>query len=251
MKKLLIAVFAILSLTQLNALTLEDVLQNKTLAKEIQDTLQKSVDAKKTPYTVAGLLYTGDAVLVQHNNSPRFSLTQNKGYVTYNLRADNQFDTYSLEVVEGERNFEQDPHRTNVYSIFLRLFKGEKLVLERMVGVMELDDAGLANTGSFYTNLAVNATFVGTRFYILDKEPNTCGKQIDLSTFGAPAPTYEVRTVTNHTPDCKDHYHCSCPTKVIIDRQESVPAKVSYTVQTEACKKDKTCKCPEYILLGN
>ena len=251
MKKLLIAVFAILSLTQLNALTLEDVLQNKTLAKEIQDTLQKSVDAKKTPYTVAGLLYTGDAVLVRHNNSPRFSLVQNQGYVTYNLRADEKFDTYSLEVVEDERNSNQDPHRTNGYSIFLRLFKGEKLVQEQLVGVMELENVDAKNEGSFYTNLAVNATFLGTRFYILNKEPNTCGKQIDLTTSQAPKPSYKVNTVVEHDPDCKDPYHCSCPAKTVIERQEVAPAKVSFTVQTEACKKDKTCKCPEYILLEN
>lgn len=248
MKKIIIALFALFSITQLNALPLEEITENKKLLKEIHVLLQESIKDIKTNYTIAGLLYTGEATLVRHNNTPKFSLIQHEGYITYHLQTSNNFDAFTLEVVADSDNENTDPHRTNIYNVFLRLFKERYLVQEQLAGVIELANAGITDEGSFYTNLAVNAVYGTDKFYVLDTEPNTCGKQIDLNTSTFPSPYYETRTVVKHLPSCQDHNHCSCPRTTVIERKESVPTKASYPIETETCKKDKTCKCPEYII---
>lgn len=249
MKKIIIALFALLSLTQLNALPLDGITENKNLLKEIRGFLQESVEDIKTNYTIAGLLYTGEATLVKHNNTPNFSLIQHKGYITFHLQTNKNFDAFTLEVVADKNNDKNlDPHRTNIYNVFLKLFKGRNLVQEQLAGVIELANAAIVDEGNFYTNLAVNAIYRADKFYVLDTEPNTCGKQIDLNTFTFSSPYYETYTVVNHQPDCQDHNHCSCPRTTVIERKEFVPTKVSYSIETETCKRDKTCKCPEYII---
>lgn len=249
MKKILVAVFALLSLAQLNALSLDEVLANKTLSKEVKNILQEQLKSSKNSYTIAGLIYAGPAKLIRTNNSRLFTLIQNDGYITYNLITDNSFNAYSFTIDYDKNNDSQNPHGTNTYNIILKLFKNEKVVVEQLAGVMELSNAGIIYEGDFYTNLAVNATFIKDKFYVLDQEPNTCGAQFDIEGKKMFKPLYETHTVTRHSADCKDPYHCSCPKEEVIAKQNyASPKKKLFTVQTQACKTDKTCKCPVYIV---
>lgn len=248
MKKILILIFALLSLVPLNALNLETILEDKTLAKEIQSTLQSSLNQATNSYTIVGLLYTGPATLVRTNNSKDLSLIQKKGYITYSLRTNNSFNRYTIEIIDDKINSTQDPHRTNIYNVVFRFYKDKVLVKEQSMGVIELDNAGLADEGNFYTNLAVNAFYAMNKFYVLDKEPNTCGAQYDISGAKTVVPPFETQVIVHHTPDCKDHNHCSCPRSVSATRMPYFPAKVSFVIETDACKTNPDCRCPEYIV---
>ncbi len=248
MKKIFTLVFTLLFLAPLNALNLQEVLEDKALAKEIQNTLQDSVQQAQSYYTIAGLLYTGSAKLVRTNGSPIFSLIQKDGYIIYNLRANGTFNTFTLEVEDGKENSNQDPHRANVYNVYLKLFQDKKLVQEQFAGVIELENAGLKEEGNFYTNLAVNALYAMDKFYVLDKEPNTCGQQYDISGKRTVVPPLKTTVSIQHKPDCTDPNHCSCPRTIAATRMPYFPAKTSFVIETEACKKNTNCRCPEYIV---
>lgn len=251
MKKIIITLFALLTLANLNALPLQDVLDNKTLSQEIKSALQKQIKENNKSYTIAGLLYTGEATLTQTNNSALFSLIQNKGYITYSLTADKSFNSYTLTIDYNKNNeYRADPHRTNFYNVILTLFKDDKIVQKQLVGVIELRNAGLNTEGTFYTNLAVNAMFINGKFYVLDEEPDTCGKQFNVTGEKIFRPIYETKTIVNHTPDCQDPNHCSCPTEIVTAKQNYVPTydKKVFVIETATCKTNKTCRCPEYII---
>ncbi len=248
MKKIFIILFTLLSLAPLNALNLQEILQDKTLAKEIQNTLQDSLNQSQNFYTIAGLLYTGEAKLVRTNYSKLFSLIQKDGYIVYNLRTNGTFNTFTIKIEDDQYNNNANPHRTNTYNVYINLFQDKKLVQEIFAGIIELENANSTEEGNFYTNLAVNAFYAMNKFYVMDKEPNTCGKQFDISGAKTVVPPFETQVTVNHTPDCKDPNHCSCPRTMSATRMPYFPAEKSFVIETDACKKDTSCRCPEYIV---
>lgn len=248
MKKIFVLVFALLSLAPLNALNLEDVLSDKTLAKEIRNTLQASLQQNNSTYTIAGLIYTGSARLTRTNGSDLFSLIQKEGYITYTLRANGTFNTFTLDIENGDGISNRDPHRTETYKIILKLYKDNNLIRTQLVGEIELQNAGIDDGGAFHTNLAVNALYAMGKFYVLDKEPNTCGQQYDISGKRTVVPPFETTVSVHHKPDCTDPNHCSCPRAISATRMPYFPAKTSFVIETEACKKNTNCRCPEYIV---
>ena len=251
MKKLIITALAILALMPLNAFEAKEILQDENLSSQIINTLEKISKEKPNNYIVTGLLYIGDATL--QDDMKTFSrenlvISQKEGYISYQILADKKFNSFKLEIIPGEKN-DQDPHRSNFYFVNLKLFNGKKLVKEISSDGIELRNAGLANEGIFYTNLAVNASYNKQegKFFILPQEPFTCGQQIDLRT----GPEVKTRTITtlvkNHECSCIDPNHCSCPQETVTSTIKEKRTSKSFTIYTKQCLADKACVCPKYI----
>lgn len=250
MKKIFTVVFALFTLAPLNALSLTEVLADKNLSKQVSFVLQEISQEKNTAYDVIGLLYVGPATLkneAKKLNLHNLTLTQEQGYISYKLTTDKSFDSFSLEIVEPEEN-NQDPHRTSYYYIVLKLFKGKNLVKETGLEAIELQNAGLNEEGIFNTKYAINAVYKQGKSYILDQEPNTCGKRILIGTEKEIKTTYQTHSVKDHSPDCLDHNHCSCPVKTTITSTAVYPQEKSFIFKTKQCKQDSSCACPKYVM---
>ena len=251
MKKFIITIVAIIAFMPLNSFDKNEILQNKILSTQISNILKEISKQKTTPYTITGLLYIGDATL--ENDRKTFSrenliISQEKGYITYQILSDKKFNSFKLEIIPEADN-RQDPHRSNFYFVNLKLFNGKKLIKELSSDAIELKDAGLANEGTFYTNLAVNASYneQEEKFFVLTQEPFTCGQKFDLRT-GPEIKTRQITTtMQNHDCSCVDQIHCSCPYKDITATIKEPRTSKEFTIYTKQCQTDKACKCPRYI----
>lgn len=257
MKKLFTFATLLLALTSLNALPITELTEDKTLSQEIKNSLENILAQKRTPYTVAGLLYTGLAQLseqretfniVKKNPKLDFVLFQNDGYITYELTTNKTFDSYSLEIISDEENQSRDPHHVNTYSLLLKLYKGKKVIFEHLQkDIIESDHTSMGKDGTFYTNLAVNAVFKDGRFFILDQEPNTCSKEFDMRKSSPTKTLNQTYTYINHEEDCCDPHHCSCPSITTTKTKEFKKGIKEFTVFTDSCKQEDACACPKYI----
>ena len=257
MKKLFTFATLLLALTSLNALSITELTANETLSQEIKNSLENILVQKRTPYTVAGLLYTGLAQLsnqrktfniVKKNPKLDFVLFQNDGYITYALTTNKTFDSYSLEIISDEENHSSDPHHVNTYSLLLKLYKGKKVILEHLQkDIIESNHTSTRKEGAFYTNLAINAVFKDGRFFILDQEPNTCSQEIDMRKGGPTKTLNQTYTYIDHEEDCCDLNHCSCPSKTTTKTRELQKEIKEFTIFTDSCKQEDACVCPKYI----
>ncbi|MBQ4493559.1 MAG: hypothetical protein II972_03030 [Elusimicrobiaceae bacterium] len=250
MKRILTLAVMLFTLVPLNALNLTEVLEDKNLSKQVNSVLQEALQYNNTGYDIIGLLYAGPATLkngAKKLNLYNLTLTQEQGYISYKLTTDKNFDSFSLEVV-GPEEITPDPHRTNYYYIILRLFKDKKLVIEKGLEAIELQNAGLNEEGIFNTKYAVNAVYKKGQSYILDQEPNTCGKRILIGTEKEIKTTYQTHSVKDHSPDCLDHNHCDCPVKTTITSTAVYPQEKSFIFKTNQCIKDSSCACPKYVM---
>lgn len=251
MKKLIITIVAIIAFMPLNAFEKNEILQDENLSTQISNTLEKISKEKPNTYTITGLLYVGDATLEDGNKTfsrENLVISQKEGYITYQIVSDKKFNSFKLEIIPGENN-DQNPHRSNFYFVNLKLFNGKKLVKEISSDAIELKDAGLANEGTFYTNLAVNASYNEQegKFFVLSQEPFTCGQKIDLRT-GPEIKTRQITTnIQHHDCSCVDPRHCSCPYEDITATIKEPRISREFTIYTKQCQTDKACKCPKYI----
>ena len=251
MKKLIITIVAIIAFMPLNAFEKNEILQDENLSNQISNILEKISKEKPNTYTITGLLYIGDATLEDERKTfsrENLVISQEKGYITYQILSDKKFNSFKLEIIP-EANNKQDPHRSNFYFVNLKLFNGKKLVKELSSDAIELKDAGLANEGTFFTNLAVNASYneQEKKFFVLSQEPFTCGQEIDLRT-GPEVKTRQITTtIQNHDSSCVDPRHCSCPYENITATIKEPRAFREFTIYTKQCQTDKACKCPKYI----
>lgn len=250
MKKIFTVVFALLALAPLNALGLDEILEDKSLSKQVSSVLEEISQEKSTAYDIVGLLYVGPATL--KNEAKKLSLhnltlIQEDGYISYKITTDKSFNSFSLEVSPSEEN-NPDPHRTNYYHIVLKLFKDKNLIKETELEAIELQNAGLQEEGLFNTKYAVNAFYEQGKSYILNQEPNTCGKRILIGTEKEISTIHETNTVKDHTPNCTDHNHCDCPTRTTTTSKTTYPQEKSFIFKTKQCVKDSSCACPKYVM---
>lgn len=253
MKKLFILAIAIFALTQANAFEANEILENKNLSKQINTYLKEIAEKQNKPYSIIGLLYIGPATLknqARNLGNKNFTLIQKPGYIIYEITNNKSFDSYSLEVIPNDTEANQDPHRTETYNIVVKFFKGKKQTKETLEEAVELNNAGLAKSGVFYTNLAVNAQYSDGRFYIAEQEPNTCGKTFDIRTGSYMRKERITVPMVEHS--CQDDpYHCDCDydcNEKMITADINVPRKTdTFTVPTQACLEDSTCACPQYL----
>lgn len=251
MKKLIITILAVIVFMPLNAFEKNEILQDENLSNQISNILEKISKEKPNTYTITGLLYIGDATLEDGNkifSRENLIISQEKGYITYRILSDKKFNSFKLEIIPEADN-RQDPHRSNFYFVNLKLFNGKQLVKELSSDAIELKDAGLANEGTFFTNLAVNASYNEQegKFFVLSQEPFTCGQQIDLRT-GPEVKTRQIKTtIQNHDCSCIDPRHCSCPYEDITATIKEPRTSREFTIYIKQCLADKACVCPKYI----
>ena len=94
----------------------------------------------------------------------------------------------------------------------------------------------------------VNAFYEQGKSYILNQEPNTCGKRILIGTEKEISTIHETNTVKDHTPNCTDHNHCDCPTRTTTTSKTTYPQEKSFIFKTKQCIKDSSCACPKYVM---